>query len=396
MLSHYPSVQPGHSLVGYEPQWVCPSLIRKFDLGSADQRRIVAGLVAEMPNGIWAALDIQAALDAIASVLHDEWLTVYAGGAMQIQIGPTAWHIVNFYSDLIPLGLALASLRDLAGYDALVHKLQIRTPQRLSALLECWAAAAYKIAGYEVELEPAIASGKCPDFRVRFQESWVYGECKRELVFASTYFLKAGAFAQAVLRQIDEVALPIPDGRRADVFLYGPRPPIGVVQVIINTLGGLIADQRYGVWTPVGHHRVSVCLNPYGMAITTPPGYTSMASSTVSDKAGPLRDPTRTRARVLLPCYGNKEVQKVRKIIVEAARQLPHDARSIIFLEIDHTASMVSVVQGKLGLPGYQHVGGALLTGNGAWFVPGHGAKIDRAFASIPANGPPRMLPRLL
>ena len=65
-------------------------------------------------------------------------------------------------------------------FSRIIDKLNAKSNERISAILEALSAAWYKKKGYEVELEPTVEKSRIADFRVRFGNEWIYFECKKE------------------------------------------------------------------------------------------------------------------------------------------------------------------------------------------------------------------------
>ena len=65
-------------------------------------------------------------------------------------------------------------------FSRIIDKLNAKSNERISAILEALSAAWYKKKGYEVELEPTVEKSRIADFRVRFGNEWIYFECTKE------------------------------------------------------------------------------------------------------------------------------------------------------------------------------------------------------------------------
>ena len=55
-------------------------------------------------------------------------------------------------------------------------------------ILEALSAARFQMAGYAIELEPPLKTGKVSDFRVKYFDEWIYFECKKENMSKSKYY----------------------------------------------------------------------------------------------------------------------------------------------------------------------------------------------------------------
>lgn len=93
----------------------------------------------------------------LSKKLDAEWLTLYPLGKAQvvIKVGPKNSQAIDFFSGIVPLGLALIELSRLRKFGRLIDKLSVPSNERISSILEALSAAKYKKKGYKVELEPS-------------------------------------------------------------------------------------------------------------------------------------------------------------------------------------------------------------------------------------------------
>lgn len=166
--------------------------------------------------------EVERAILFLSDKLDEEWLTVYplGQGEVSIKVGQKSSQGLGFFSDVVPLGLALIALSELKKFDRVIEKLNIPSNERLSSILEALSAARYKKRGYEVELEPSTEMGRSSDFRVRFGNEWIYFECKKEYPHESKYYKSFSIYAYRVINEIlDRVESKLPPKFRIDIIL---------------------------------------------------------------------------------------------------------------------------------------------------------------------------------
>lgn len=119
--------------------------------------------------------------------LSEEYLKVYPPGILHLNLGQKANAGLNFIDDILPLGFSLLALRNKAGYNQLISKLNKTSHERLSAIIEAVMASKYIEGGFQVRLEPPVQDNKLADFKVKKNGEWIYFECKAESLFESDY-----------------------------------------------------------------------------------------------------------------------------------------------------------------------------------------------------------------
>jgi hypothetical protein len=85
---------------------------------------------------------IKRSIDFISSNLHDEdWLKIYPLPSLRgdisvsIKVGPAMGTALDFYYEIIPLGLNLIQLEDLIGFSRIVKSLDTRSYERIKPIL---------------------------------------------------------------------------------------------------------------------------------------------------------------------------------------------------------------------------------------------------------------------
>ncbi len=311
---------------------------------------------------------IKQAIDFLYKKMSVEWLTLYpfhSSAHTVIKVGPQLQHALDFFC-LVRLALALETLSVLSGFHTLLKRIESPTYQRLSTILETLTAARYKLAGYEVELEPNTKKGSA-DFRVKYQDEWIYFECKKENPAASKYFLKAQQYVDKLVKEIltrAESKLPIT--HRIDIII-DKKPKVLLFTRLADEISKDIDRQRFDQWKRMSGIRFAI--NRRDTKLEQSRMGVHLLKIKAETTPTQLSE-TNAHIQVIYDPYGSKELQKVRRLIREAKDQLPADMRSIIVLETEHTKRMVSIAEQKLRQPGYEKIIVILVVGNGAWSVP--------------------------
>lgn len=311
-------------------------------------------------------VDIEEIIDYLVDVLDEEWLTIYSGGSVAVKIGEKQSHSLSFLSDVIPLGRALLSLRDLDNHDRLIMKLHVKTFERLSTILEVKVASRYKVLGYLIELEPMANKKKYSDLKVKYNDEWIYFECKKENLSESKYFLQYNSYVEEInntLKLMFETKLI--NEYRIDIFFYR-RIPRKNLQFLYNKIRQCFENGTYNKWFEIEHGKFAI--NTRQTLVEIPPMHIAQSIMIVGTT------PTMVHMKnsiiqVIYNPFGNKELQKIRRIIREANKQIPRNKRGVIILEVNHTEVIVKVAEEKLRVRGYEHIIAILLLGNGAWSI---------------------------
>ena len=309
---------------------------------------------------------IEHAITFLQDRFDDEWLTLYpfySSAFASVKVAAKGHHTVDFFSTLLPLGLALLVLRDSEGFDKLIWKLSLRSYDRLSVILEALSVARYKIAGYDVELVPSTQKGRSCDFKVRFKDEWIYFECKKENPIESKYFKRAQRYAD----ELTDLVLPkienrFPPTHRIEIVLHR-RPQRNLLAELGALISNCVDAGQFGEWKKIGD--VEFAVKPRELPITPPFGpCVALGRGKVDTTPKPI---TRTMNIVVFyDPYGSKELQKARRLIREARDQLPRDSKSIVILESLHSRRLVKIAEEKLKQTRYENLVAVVVTGNGA------------------------------
>ena len=316
-------------------------------------------------------LDLEQIKQAIGFLLEKtglEWITLYpfySSAHASIRVGPKLTHALDFFH-MVRFALALNTLSELPGFHRILKRIRSPTYERLSTMLETFTAARYKLAGYDLELEPKTQKGYA-DFRVRFQEEWIYFECKRENPTESKYYRKTQQYMNALIEQVlSEVESKLPITHRIDIIVE-TKPSTQFFKTLAEEVSNYIDRKQFNDWRTLNGIRFAVNLRETKLQFSTP----RFRQLIITAGTTPTQlSETNAHIQVVYDPFGSKELQKVRRLIREARDQLPIDMRSIIVLETEHTERMVKIAEEKLRQPGYGNVIVVLVVGNGAWSIP--------------------------
>lgn len=306
---------------------------------------------------------VEEAISFLQRKLDEEWLTLYpfySSAHVSVKTGAKSHQALDFFSIVLRLGFALLALEESKGSDRLIAKLNLHSFDRLSAIVEIICAARYKTAGYDIELEPSTWKGKFCDFRVRFNDEWIYFECKKESFTGSRYFQKASRFADNLIDLVlSGVEHRLPITHRIDIRLHR-QPQRSELPKLVNSISNCIDAGQFSKWKRVGE--TEFALNPRG-AITPHPTLTAgLFRATVETAPKPITQ--LANIQVVFDPFGSKELQKARRLIREARVQLPQDSKSIMVLESLHPKRIVRIAEEKLKQAGYENVIAILVVGD--------------------------------
>lgn len=315
--------------------------------------------------------EIEKAISFLDDNLDEEWLTVYpmyTGGLCSIKTGTKHSDSLNFLREVIPLALSLIVLSDTKGFSSVIQKLKMPAYDRISTIPQVMAAARYKKAGYEVELEPKSENSKSSDFRVKLDEEWIYFECKRENLHESQYMKKAANFANELMTKILQNVEPkLRTDYRIDIIVITSNQRNEILDKLPCLISDCFQNKEFNAWKNFGGIKYAV--NSRNTVVDPPLMGIRQYQMTVGATPKKLSQENMDIQVVYNP-FGIKELQKIRRMIKEAKEQLPKSARGVIILETWHTERTVPVVEERLRSVGYEHVAVTLVTGNGAWSVP--------------------------
>ena len=153
---------------------------------------------------------------------------------------------------------------------------------------------------------------------------------------------------------------------RIDIIMHKQLPRKYIMEFYKEVKSAII-NKRYGKW--IGFEEIEFAINNRMDYIDFQPQPVKAAIAIVPDRPIQISDEN-FLIRIFFNPFGNKELQKIRRILKEAKNQIPKSGRGIIILEVNHTEKMVDIVQEKINQRGYEHIIAVLVVGNGAWSVP--------------------------
>jgi hypothetical protein len=317
-----------------------------------------------------SAEEIEKSILSLYDNLAEEWLTVYplGGGSVSIRVGPKNSQGLDFFSVIIPLGLALFTLAELEGFKRLVEKLGIESNERLSSILEALCASRYKMKGYKVELEPPTGKGRHSDFRVNFGSEWIYFECKKEYPRESKHYKNLSKYVDGITQTIlKNVKSKIPSEHRLDVIL-SKRTEEQTLRSVIDRLCECLGSEEYDSWQEIDG--VKFAVNSKDVHVELPSSlYVRKFDIIVGTKPTKASEES-AYFQIIYEPFGSRELQKMRRIIKEASDQIPKMSRGVIVIETFHSERLLNIAEEKIAKPRYSHIVSILVKGNRVWSVP--------------------------
>jgi hypothetical protein len=302
-------------------------------------------------------------VDFVLGILRKDWLSVYPGGRLGVRIGEKMREGFYLFEHLVPLGCALHLLEDKPGFGTLLSKLNRSTYERLSTLLEAFAAARYAAAGYEVELEPQTHEGKRSDFRVFFHEEWIYFECKRINVRENQSAKKNLEFADQLMDVIvKRFRERIPNDSRIEIRL-DRRPTLSQVQALMDDLEKGIVDGRLKSW--IIREFGKYALVPRNTERPRDKYCASVMQITVGTTPTPL-SLGQTPVCIFLNPYGSKIEQRFREALRQSRRQIPSESRGILVIQGLNEGVASRIMRERICYPEYRNIIAGVAIDNGA------------------------------
>lgn len=311
---------------------------------------------------------IKHAIDFLCKEMDAEWLNLYPfynSAHASIRVGPKRQQAIDLF-DMLRLALALDTVLGLAGSHKILKRIASPTHERLSTMLEVFTAARYKLAGYDVQLEPKTKKGFA-DFKVRFQDEWIYFECKKENPTESKYYRKTQTYVDELITQVlSKAESKLSVNCRIDIIIE-TKPNRQLFATLAQEISNYIDRERFNHWGTL--NGIQFAVNSREIKLQFPRPRFRQLRIQVGTTPTQVSE-TNAHLQVVYDPYGSKDLQKIRRLIREAKDQLPTAMRSIIILETEFTERMVSIAEEKMRQRGYEKVIVILVVGNGAWSVP--------------------------
>jgi hypothetical protein len=339
------------------------TLERRLDLRVAEDRRHLLTLASINPRH--NADQVEQGLQIIASQLTEDWRLVTPWqnvGHVSLKTSQNGLVAAGVNSVIIPLASALNCLSDLHNFGSVIRKLNILGHEKESAVLEAVAAANYRLAGFEIELEPRATNGKRCDFRVRWDNRWIYFECKKENFSGSIHRKKLAEYAGELAQQIQE-SVTIPD----DVCLHISLPKARIRKIGRKIIAKVGSRLNLGAGMNAKIDGAGLALVRRGTDLPLSPGYSRFSLAKVGKTSTPLLQAT--YIQVAYPSLGTRDIDRLRHSLQEARNQLPKDSLGMILYDAFQTEAVKPTVERMISNPSFSHVMGVVLMGNGAWLL---------------------------
>lgn len=336
---------------------------RKCTLNTSVDRAWLVEQVRSVEKLPFNIEELSSVVDFVSGILKEDWLTIYPGGMLSLRTADKSLHGLYLFEHLIPLGCGLRLLENKPGFAVLLRKLNCPTYDRLSSLLEVFAAARYAASRYEVELEPGTPEGKHSDFRVRFNDEWIYFECKRINVRENKSVKRNLKFIDQLMNiVVTRFKEKIPNDYRIDIRL--DRKPTSVeIETLFGDLEKMIIDGHYELWVE----------KEFGKYALTPrrnkepsTGYpSSVTQITVGTTPTPLSS-TQAPIRIFFNPLGSKIEQKFRAMLKQSKKQIPSGSRGILVIQGLNEEKASKIMQQQIGHPEYNNIIAGVGIENGA------------------------------
>lgn len=344
-----------------------PNIDKKYNLGKKGERLEFLSKYTQYIESLMSCEECDRILEFLYEQLGEEWTTVYSLGTVSVRTGPKMSHGLDFFKKVLPFSQAFHELRNLNGFERLINKLKIPSFEKESTILEVLSAARFQMAGFEIELEPPLKTGRVSDFRVKYFDEWIYFECKKENMSKSKYYERYQKYVNQVMNDITKVhKISIKEGYRIDILFY-KRLPQRHLPELYDKIKDHLDNSKYNRWFEMDGLKFAI--NTRDTYVDEPKLLVHVSQMTVSDKPTKLSYEN-AHIQIFYNPFGIREIQKIRRIIKEAKNQLPRKSKGVIILEINHTEKMVKLAEEKINQPGYEHIIAILVVGNGAWAVP--------------------------
>lgn len=187
----------------------------------------------------------------------------------QVQIaslnGEPLYHLFSFMDEIIPLGLDLLQLRNLANVDKLIERLNVPSHERTSAIFEAFVAARAVRFAYSVVLEPPNGKGGFCDLKVaRASMKEVYIECKAISSHESALKQKRQVFLQDLSNRIHAKIIPyLPTNRSIIIELPEDYRRRRTTEAWIDDIILTLKNSGYDEWKLIDGIRYRIHFGQY-------------------------------------------------------------------------------------------------------------------------------------
>jgi hypothetical protein len=338
-------------------------IVRRCDLGTPTDRTWLAEQIRNAKGLLFSVEELCSIVNFVSRILEKDWLTVYPGGRLGLRIEEKMLEGLYLFEHLIPLGCGLRMLEGKPGFEILLSKLNRPTYDRLSTLLEAFAAARYAAAGFDVELNPTTPEGKHSDFKVLFRKEWIYFECKRVNVRENQSAKKNLEFAHRLIDVIvKRFRERIPNNSRIEIRL-DRRPTSAQTQALLDDLEARIVNDCLKSWVirefgkyalvPRSAERSQdgYCTSVMQITVGTTPTLLALAQAPVC---------------IFLNPYGSKIEQRFREELRQSRRQIPAGSRGILVIQGLNEDVASRIMQERICCPEYRNIIAGVAIDNGA------------------------------
>jgi hypothetical protein len=308
-----------------------------------DIKRAVKFISDNLKNAEWLIIYPGVVSDGRISITHGQLVTNIPIATSKD--GKTLYHLFDFIKDIVPLGLDLLQLQNIANFVRLVQKLNVHSHERSSAMLETFIAADALRSGYEVELEPSNGKGGLCDLKIgKIGQDDIYIECKALNSHESELYQIRQDFVQQLGEYIfKKTVSDLPAGKSIVVKLPDNYRKMVRTDSWLNDVISSIKDNQFDVWKQIDGVQYRIHTGRYDG--TLPARYFM---------SGCGRTPGWFDVQII-SAMGNAS-SRLKKIIKEAKNQLAVNQKGIIILQTQYTDILPGIARERLAREDYRNV----------------------------------------
>jgi hypothetical protein len=258
--------------------------------------------------------------------------------------GQPMYYLCNFIEDIIPLGLDLVELRDLANFDRFIQRLNTPSHERTSTIFEIFVIANCRFSGYDVDPEPSNGQGGFCDLKISKGKDELYIECKALNSFESELDQKRQSFVKALCVQVlrktkyylgdrQSIIIQLPSSHRRKV-----KTDSWIDQIVSS-----LSDDKFDEWLEFDGVKYRIHTGQFDGVL--PPRY---IMSGCGIKPGWLD--------VQIIFGMRNAASRLRKIIKEAKKQLPANHNGVIMIQTQYSDILPNISKDKLTVEDYKNI----------------------------------------
>jgi hypothetical protein len=307
------------------------------------------------------------------SKLHDEgWLKIYpipsfrGDVSASIKIGPVRNTTLDFFYEIIPLGINLVELQHLPRFSRIVQSLDTPSYERISTIFEVRIAATYKGAGFTVELEPQNGKGGRCDLRIDMSKNlknWLYIECKTQNSDSQVIQSHKKLIDDLSNQIYSKVKNFLNNQHRVEVQLPTPYSmPLKKRNSLLKNIELTITKREFGQWKECYSikYRISEIKDPPDIPVNHMYGGLVITRGNIGVS---LMEPT-----VHITCPLGNVIRNALNLVTDARKQLPDHFRGLIALKIFNGHIILNHMNKRIQQAEYDNVTAIIVIDNNYLF----------------------------